>query len=226
MSAFAQSDFYRLLASSFHLENFRNDVLVNDTSTANLNWNTSSEMTQIEKTAHQLLQAKSNLIPIPSSTTPSVAKTQMNNDKYSKKSTTFTRPVTGGAIGILLHLEQLTKSQFQEEAKDTKNSSNCKKNSEDVKKLNQVTSSSMFSSPNKQSSNKSMNNLTKNEAKNDQNESNGKNDGNSKGNASLWPAWVYCTRYSDRPSAGNFICFIKDFLCVFIIFFFNFNLKN
>lgn len=21
----------------------------------------------------------------------------------------------------------------------------------------------------------------------------------------LWPAWVYCTRYSDRPSSGEFI---------------------
>lgn len=24
----------------------------------------------------------------------------------------------------------------------------------------------------------------------------------------LWPAWVYCTRYSDRPSSGNLINFI------------------
>lgn len=24
----------------------------------------------------------------------------------------------------------------------------------------------------------------------------------SQGNSSLWPAWVYCTRYSDRPSSG------------------------
>ena len=24
------------------------------------------------------------------------------------------------------------------------------------------------------------------------------------GGSQLWPAWVYCTRYSDRPSAGNF----------------------
>ena len=23
-------------------------------------------------------------------------------------------------------------------------------------------------------------------------------------NGNLWPAWVYCTRYSDRPSAGNY----------------------
>jgi hypothetical protein len=21
----------------------------------------------------------------------------------------------------------------------------------------------------------------------------------------LWPAWVYCTRYSDRPSSGEFL---------------------
>lgn len=25
------------------------------------------------------------------------------------------------------------------------------------------------------------------------------------GNASLWPAWVYCTRYSDRPSSGMYV---------------------
>lgn len=28
-----------------------------------------------------------------------------------------------------------------------------------------------------------------------------RNDG--EGESSLWPAWVYCTRYSDRPSSGN-----------------------
>lgn len=30
------------------------------------------------------------------------------------------------------------------------------------------------------------------------------------GNPSLWPAWVYCTRYSDRPSSGNFFCLLLD----------------
>lgn len=29
----------------------------------------------------------------------------------------------------------------------------------------------------------------------------------------LWPAWVYCTRYSDRPSSGNFT-FIFIFLFI------------
>lgn len=29
----------------------------------------------------------------------------------------------------------------------------------------------------------------------------------SQGNGSLWPAWVYCTRYSDRPSSGKFFCY-------------------
>lgn len=33
----------------------------------------------------------------------------------------------------------------------------------------------------------------------------GSTDTNSQsGNPSLWPAWVYCTRYSDRPSSGKF----------------------
>lgn len=31
------------------------------------------------------------------------------------------------------------------------------------------------------------------------------NSQSSQGNASLWPAWVYCTRYSDRPSSGELI---------------------
>ena len=26
--------------------------------------------------------------------------------------------------------------------------------------------------------------------------------------AGVWPAWVFCTRYSDRPSSGKFIIFI------------------
>lgn len=30
-----------------------------------------------------------------------------------------------------------------------------------------------------------------------------------KSGAFLWPAWVYCTRYSDRPSSGKFLCFKK-----------------
>lgn len=25
------------------------------------------------------------------------------------------------------------------------------------------------------------------------------------GQPMLWPAWVYCTRYSDRPSSGTFL---------------------
>lgn len=33
---------------------------------------------------------------------------------------------------------------------------------------------------------------------------------------SLWPAWVYCTRYSDRPSSGKcnryFCCIFKNFI--------------
>lgn len=29
--------------------------------------------------------------------------------------------------------------------------------------------------------------------------------GSQKGNPNLWPAWVYCTRYSDRPSSGKFL---------------------
>lgn len=32
----------------------------------------------------------------------------------------------------------------------------------------------------------------------------------SEGRPSLWPAWVYCTRYSDRPSSGKSINFNKN----------------
>lgn len=43
----------------------------------------------------------------------------------------------------------------------------------------------------------------------------GSTDANSQnsGSANLWPAWVYCTRYSDRPSSG------KNLLKYFIIFY-------
>lgn len=34
----------------------------------------------------------------------------------------------------------------------------------------------------------------------------------------LWPAWIYCTRYSDRPSSGECIFFVLLFL--FFVFFF------
>jgi len=33
--------------------------------------------------------------------------------------------------------------------------------------------------------------------------SQGEGGGSSPGKGSLWPAWVYCTRYSDRPSSGK-----------------------
>lgn len=36
------------------------------------------------------------------------------------------------------------------------------------------------------------------------------NSQNSQGNASLWPAWVYCTRYSDRPSSGEFVFYVAS----------------
>jgi homeobox protein engrailed len=34
------------------------------------------------------------------------------------------------------------------------------------------------------------------------------------GDGNLWPAWVYCTRYSDRPSSGEFpIFFVRQCYC-------------
>lgn len=36
-------------------------------------------------------------------------------------------------------------------------------------------------------------------------EKSGKTETTSGSQPMLWPAWVYCTRYSDRPSSGNFI---------------------
>ncbi|KAH9420874.1 homeobox protein [Dermatophagoides pteronyssinus] len=35
----------------------------------------------------------------------------------------------------------------------------------------------------------------------------------------LWPAWVYCTRYSDRPSSGKQIFFKSKYLDSFFFFF-------
>jgi len=35
--------------------------------------------------------------------------------------------------------------------------------------------------------------------------SGGEAGGGNGGKEPLWPAWVYCTRYSDRPSSGKFI---------------------
>lgn len=32
--------------------------------------------------------------------------------------------------------------------------------------------------------------------------------GDSKSSPMLWPAWVYCTRYSDRPSSGKFLYYL------------------
>lgn len=37
--------------------------------------------------------------------------------------------------------------------------------------------------------------------------------GQGQANGRLWPAWVYCTRYSDRPSAGMYqLCYHKQFV--------------
>lgn len=36
--------------------------------------------------------------------------------------------------------------------------------------------------------------------------------GSTKDESALWPAWVYCTRYSDRPSSGEYIYFYKKTL--------------
>lgn len=33
----------------------------------------------------------------------------------------------------------------------------------------------------------------------------------------LWPAWVYCTRYSDRPSSGWFLEKIHNWNCYFLL---------
>ena len=33
-------------------------------------------------------------------------------------------------------------------------------------------------------------------------------------NGQLWPAWVFCTRYSDRPSSGEFKNEFLDFFCM------------
>lgn len=38
--------------------------------------------------------------------------------------------------------------------------------------------------------------------------------GSSTGNGqSLWPAWIYCTRYSDRPSSGEFYIYTINIFC-------------
>lgn len=44
---------------------------------------------------------------------------------------------------------------------------------------------------------------------------NGSNSENGAQDEKLWPAWVYCTRYSDRPSAGNKMFILFFFLTVY-----------
>lgn len=39
----------------------------------------------------------------------------------------------------------------------------------------------------------------------------------------LWPAWIYCTRYSDRPSSGEHIRLLPFFLCLLLCVLFYFN---
>lgn len=36
-------------------------------------------------------------------------------------------------------------------------------------------------------------------------------------NGQLWPAWVFCTRYSDRPSSGKLTIFLSDFYAYYYL---------
>ena len=61
----------------------------------------------------------------------------------------------------------------------------------------------------------SKNNVSATSNKSSSNGDNNKGEGNSEDgvppgmvrgpNGQLWPAWVFCTRYSDRPSSGKFL---------------------
>ena len=101
--------------------------------------------------------------------------------------------------GILSSLEQLTKSQFDDD--DGFNISSC---------LNRVEPSAKRSCPAPVHSSNSV------KRSRDIDETSKKSIGENledsettnkvtDDKANLFPAWVYCTRYSDRPSAGKFI---------------------
>jgi hypothetical protein len=90
---------------------------------------------------------------------------------------------------ILSSLEQLTKNQFQDDI-GIKNKFLNNSNNLSVKKQDQIKKIETDNLP------------VKPEISNN---NNNKNDSTSKNGSSALPAWVFCTRYSDRPSAGKII---------------------
>jgi hypothetical protein len=127
---------------------------------------------------------------------------------------------------ILSSLEQLTKNQFKDydtspiisSSKFNSIDSNSNNNNKNKQQSNQLNSNESLQNSHKVSTN-NINNNNNNEidkklnkidsqttSKSNVNETDKKNENNTK-SGNLWPAWVYCTRYSDRPSAGNCYCF-------------------
>lgn len=104
------------------------------------------------------------------------------------------KPAVQSANFILSSLEQLTKNQFKDYP------------SPKISSLSKKTEPSILSSTvSSLKSEKITDNNDKKKVEDKQAKDSSKSgDAGKANNGNLFPAWVYCTRYSDRPSAGNY----------------------
>lgn len=137
-----------------------------------------------------------NGITSPLESITSFATTSNNRDNDAKVN-------KNASNSILSSLEQLTKSEFSSDSKisylkaksiDTKNSNNSKQK-RPILDMSKETENTIDSST-------ELFTKTKKSTESNSNSNNQSNSASKANNPTLWPAWVYCTRYSDRPSAG------------------------
>ena len=140
---------------------------------------------------------------------PTIAEQQKKDEILKETAAVVKRP--SSSANILSSLEQLTKSQFKDYTGPCKAESSSKKSS--LNNLNISSESSHCISNKKEIENvKSKPSDQKSEERGEKlvkSEKNGEigTGKDPKTGGTIWPAWVYCTRYSDRPSAGKFSLF-------------------
>ena len=193
-----------------YMDEFKNEKSIHDQQISNMQHSYYAELFKLLANTsavgeHFSLRETQPISPIPIASTGDNHHNYYlspNNNNNNTKSTNIKSSSTHCANRILSSLEQLTKSQFQDDFKSHNSfvtvKAEAKKPSSLLAISNQHVSSTKASNELKNQKEKSVGSDKKSA------ESTVNNN-----NSNLFPAWVYCTRYSDRPSAGIYFFFLN-----------------
>ena len=191
-----------------YLDEFKHEKTIHDHQVNNIQHSYYTELFKLLANTgamgeHFALRETQPISPIPiSNTSDSHHNYYFSPNSNNTKSADTKSGSTYCANRILSSLEQLTKSQFQDDFKS---------NSFVSVKTEAKKSSSLLAISNQHvSSTKAPNEIKNQKEKIVASNKKTETTTNNNNNTNLFPAWVYCTRYSDRPSAGKFSFFFFE----------------